>query len=87
LTLNRVNQATEAAMVNLFHQGGTTSLAPASSLDRLGPRGANLFQYFLSKAKLRLMDDFGLGAAQSTSFLALCDLINGFDITLRVALL
>ena len=26
-------------MVNLFHQGGTTSLAPASSLDRLGSKG------------------------------------------------
>lgn len=45
---------TEKAMMNLFHQGGTTSLAPASSLDRLGPKGAMLFQYFLYKVKLQV---------------------------------
>mmetsp|Transcript_48577 Transcript_48577/g.118315 ORF Transcript_48577/g.118315 Transcript_48577/m.118315 type:complete len:375 (+) Transcript_48577:137-1261(+) len=52
---------TEKAMQNLFHQGGTTSLAPASSLDRLGPKGALLFQYFLNKVKLQLMYDYDLG--------------------------
>jgi len=51
---------TERAMRNLFHQGGTTSLAPASSLDRLGTKGAILFQYFINKAKTQLMYEFGL---------------------------
>lgn len=45
---------TEKAMVNLFHQGGTTSLAPASSLERLGPKGSLLFLYFLNKIKLQV---------------------------------
>lgn len=45
---------TERAMVNLFHQGGTTSLAPASSMDRLGPKGSLLFLYFLNKIKLQV---------------------------------
>ena len=52
--------ATERAMQNLFHQGGSTSLAPASSLERLGTKGALLFQYFLAKVKLQLVQDFGL---------------------------
>lgn len=55
-----LRQATEAAMVNLFHQGGTTSLAPASSLDRLGSKGAILFQFYLAKIKLQIMKDFHL---------------------------
>jgi len=45
---------TEKAMVNLFHQGGTTSLAPASSLERLGPKGSLLFLYYLNKIKLQI---------------------------------
>jgi hypothetical protein len=48
-------EVTERAMVNLFHQGGTTSLAPASSLDRLGPKGAMIFQYLLFKTKLQVL--------------------------------
>ena len=52
--------ATEAAMHNLFHQGGTTSLAPASSLDRLGAKGAILFQMYLAKVKLQIMKHFQL---------------------------
>ncbi|EKX36100.1 hypothetical protein GUITHDRAFT_146036 [Guillardia theta CCMP2712] len=52
--------ATEAAMVNLFHQGGSTSLAPVSSLERLGVKGGLLVQYFLAKVKLRIMREFGL---------------------------
>lgn len=52
--------ATEDAMINLFHQGGTTSLAPASSLDRLGSKGAILFQFYLAKIKLQIMKDFHL---------------------------
>mmetsp|Transcript_655 Transcript_655/g.1080 ORF Transcript_655/g.1080 Transcript_655/m.1080 type:complete len:272 (+) Transcript_655:615-1430(+) len=52
--------ATEKAMENLFHQGGSTSLAPASSLERLGTKGALLFQLLLAKVKLQLVNDFGL---------------------------
>ena len=55
-----LRQATEVAMVHLFHQGGTTSLAPASSLDRLGSKGAILFQFYLAKIKLQIMKDFHL---------------------------
>lgn len=55
-------QATETAMVNLFHQGGTTSLAPASSLERLGAKGAILFQFYLAKIKLQIMKDFQLSS-------------------------
>ena len=57
-----LKQATESAMVNLFHQGGTTSLAPASSLDRLGSKGAILFQFYLAKIKLQVMKDFHLSS-------------------------
>uniref|UniRef100_A0A7S1EDK5 Fe2OG dioxygenase domain-containing protein n=2 Tax=Hemiselmis andersenii TaxID=464988 RepID=A0A7S1EDK5_HEMAN len=54
-------EITERAMVNLFHQGGTTSIAPASSLDRLGNKGSLLYLYFLNKIKLQLIKEFGLG--------------------------
>ena len=56
--------ATESAMQNLFHRGGTTSLAPChkQSQDRLGVKGALLFEFLLHKTRLQIMRDYNLTA-------------------------
>jgi hypothetical protein len=46
----------------LFHQGDQTSIAPASSADRLGLRGSLLFRYLLLKTRLQIMEDYQLDA-------------------------
>ena len=55
-------EATEMSMRNLFHRGGTTSLAPChkQSQERLGVKGALIFEYLLSKARLQVMRDYNL---------------------------
>lgn len=52
--------ATNGAMQYLFHQGDQTSLAPASSAERLGLRGSLLFRYLLLKTRLQIMEDYKL---------------------------
>jgi hypothetical protein len=56
--------ATENTMQNLFHRGGTTSLAPChkQSQKRLGVKGALLFEYLLHKTRLQIMRDYNLTA-------------------------
>ena len=54
--------ATNSAMQFLFHQGDQTSLAPASSAERLGMRGSLLFRYLLLKTRLQIMKDYNLDA-------------------------
>jgi hypothetical protein len=41
-------------MQNLFHQGGSTSLAPAASRRRLGVKGYSAFQIALAKTRLHI---------------------------------
>ena len=57
-------QATENAMQNLFHRGGTTSLAPShkQSQERLGLNGALIFEYLQHKTRLQIMRDYNLSA-------------------------
>lgn len=54
--------ATNSAMQFLFHQGDQTSLAPASSAERLGLRGSLLSRYLLLKTRLQIMKDYNLDA-------------------------
>ncbi len=51
---------TESAMQNLFHQNGATSLAPMSSTDRLGLKGALMIRLLILRVRLKIMADFGL---------------------------
>mmetsp|Transcript_32871 Transcript_32871/g.103950 ORF Transcript_32871/g.103950 Transcript_32871/m.103950 type:complete len:485 (-) Transcript_32871:1177-2631(-) len=54
--------ATEVAMKNLFHRGGSTSLAPVHgpSAERLGVKGKTLFDYLINKIRLQVMQEFDL---------------------------
>ena len=58
----QLREATERAMVNLFHRGGSTSLAPVhgKSAERLGVKGSSIFNLLLNKVRLQIMQDFGL---------------------------
>ena len=44
--------AAESGMRKLFHQGGSTSLAPAASRRRLGVKGFSVFQMAVAKTRL-----------------------------------
>eukprot|EP00960_Hanusia_phi_P013070 381926-Hanusia_phi.AAC.2 len=54
--------ATENAMRNLFHRGGSTSLAPVHgpSAERLGVKGKTLFDYLINKIRLQVMQEYDL---------------------------
>jgi hypothetical protein len=47
----------QLAMRNLFHQGGATSIAPASSEERLGQRAFLLFRMYALKARLQVCEN------------------------------
>ena len=55
-------EATEAAMQNLFHRGGSTSLAAVhgKSAERLGVKGLIIFNLLINKVKMQIIEDFGL---------------------------
>jgi hypothetical protein len=49
-----LRQAAAEGMQKLFHQGGSTSLAPAASRRRLGVKGFSVFQMAVAKARLQI---------------------------------
>ena len=60
--------ATEMAMVNLFHQGGTTSLVPDSQGGpRLGVPAHRLVQDLQDRARRQIEDDFLLNSEENIS--------------------
>jgi hypothetical protein len=62
-----LRQAAGRGMEKLFHQGGSTSLAPAASRRRLGIRGFSVFQMAVAKTRLLIAGDAAAAAAATAS--------------------